>query len=123
MLSASSVDENTLSQPRMPYVEPILPSTNGSAGTTGLDCLLIATTDRLSCFLSVFDQRRNAIRNGCTQIYPMGNTIQVQTQCFSLARSQWVEETYAFDETTVTSVAAVGHYYLIKRTLFCAATC
>ncbi|VDZ52310.1 Uncharacterised protein [Serratia odorifera] len=47
----------------------------------------------------------------------MFDAVQVQTQCFSLTRSDRVEEAYALDETTITSVAAVGHYYLIERTL------
>ncbi len=53
----------------------------------------------------------------------MFDAVQVQTQCFSLTRCDRVEEAYALDETTITSIAAVGHYYLIERTLFCAATC
>ncbi|CAK8744294.1 hypothetical protein SODG_007386 [Sodalis praecaptivus] len=63
----------------------------------------------------VFDQRGNAFGNRCALANPMFNTIQIQTQTFSLTGSDRVEKANTFNKATVARIAAVGHDDLIER--------
>ncbi|VEA04415.1 Uncharacterised protein [Salmonella enterica subsp. enterica serovar Sanjuan] len=64
--------------------------------------------DRLSCFFYFFDQRRNAIGNGCALANPVSDAIQIQAGAFFFFASDWVEETNALNEATVACITAVG---------------
>ena len=77
--------------------------------------------DRLSCFVSGFDQRSYAIGNSSAQANPVSDTIQIQSSFFG-RRSDRVEETNALNEATVACITAVGNNNLVERTLFRAVT-
>ncbi len=73
--------------------------------------------DRLSCFVSGFDQRGNAIGNSSALANPVSDTIQIQASFFFRTVSDRVEETNALDEATVACITAVGDNNLVERTL------
>ena len=71
-----------------------------------------------SLLLVLFDQTFDAIAGLSTNADPVVVTVKLNAQGFFLAFGDGVEEAEAFDEASVTSVAAVGGNDMIKRTFF-----
>ena len=71
-----------------------------------------------SLLLVLFDQTFDAIAGLSTNADPVVVTVKLDAQGFFLAFGDGVEKAEAFDEASVTGVAAVGGNDMIKRTFF-----
>ena len=65
-----------------------------------------------------FQQRGNALRRLSALADPVVDPLDVDAQIFFMVLSDRIEEPNSLDVTAVTTVATVGDYQVIKRTLF-----